>query len=557
MTKLFQAGGTIQSLTGAELYDGIPVNFAASQNDWELQDITNAGCYLLNPQAASLNVTGITHARSGRTLRLVNAQPVGGNSFTLKNQSGSSAASHQFYLDGADIVVPPQNVVDLMCLANETGWVLAGTSVPDVAGGGTVTSVGLADGSTTPIFAITGSPVVGAGTLTETLKTQTANTALAGPTSGAAAQPTFRALVNADMPASGAGSGTVTSVGFADTSTTPIYTVTNSPVTASGTIDITLNVQVKNTVLAGPTVGANAQPTFRTIVAADLPAGVPTASANPSATVGLAAVNGSAATFMTSDSAPPLSQAIAPTWTGTHVFSAAAPATFWQQTGAGANLGWWSLSVAAGVLQIGSNTDIEGAGASVINATRGVTTAIGNVGIGSGTCTYTFGGSGLATFTGAITVPASVTANRFIVQNSTVPATAGIYLPAANVLGFASGGAASGSFDANGNFICLHARADQSYSLQAPITGFSITIGNNISALLLNPAGTLATGTITMPATPIDGQIIRVASSHIVTTLTVSANAGQTILGAPTTITASAGFSYIYNLSATTWYRLY
>jgi hypothetical protein len=44
-------------------------------------------------------------------------------------------------------------------------------------------------------------------------------------------------------------------------------------------------------------------------------------SANPSATIGLAAVNGTAATFMTSDSAPALSQAIVPTWTGAHTFS--------------------------------------------------------------------------------------------------------------------------------------------------------------------------------------------------------------------------------------------
>lgn len=44
-------------------------------------------------------------------------------------------------------------------------------------------------------------------------------------------------------------------------------------------------------------------------------------SANPSASVGLSAVNGSASTFITSDSAPPLSQSIAPTWTGKHTFS--------------------------------------------------------------------------------------------------------------------------------------------------------------------------------------------------------------------------------------------
>jgi hypothetical protein len=42
--------------------------------------------------------------------------------------------------------------------------------------------------------------------------------------------------------------------------------------------------------------------------------------ANPTATIGLTAVDGTAATFLTSDSAPALSQAITPVWTGAHVF---------------------------------------------------------------------------------------------------------------------------------------------------------------------------------------------------------------------------------------------
>lgn len=46
--------------------------------------------------------------------------------------------------------------------------------------------------------------------------------------------------------------------------------------------------------------------------------------ANPSASVGLTAVNGSASTFLRSDGAPALSQAIAPTWTGVHTFTPAA-----------------------------------------------------------------------------------------------------------------------------------------------------------------------------------------------------------------------------------------
>lgn len=66
-------------------------------------------------------------------------------------------------------------------------------------GSGTVTSVAFADGSSTPIFTITGSPITTSGTITETLATQNANTVFAGPASGAAAQPTFRSLVAADV----------------------------------------------------------------------------------------------------------------------------------------------------------------------------------------------------------------------------------------------------------------------------------------------------------------------------------------------------------------------
>jgi len=62
----------------------------------------------------------------------------------------------------------------------------------------TVSSVGL---SLPSIFTVTNSPVVSTGTLTATLATQTANTVFAGPTTGTAAAPTFRALVAGDIPA--------------------------------------------------------------------------------------------------------------------------------------------------------------------------------------------------------------------------------------------------------------------------------------------------------------------------------------------------------------------
>lgn len=71
--------------------------------------------------------------------------------------------------------------------------------------------------------------------------------------------------------ATGGGSGTVTSVALADGSTSPIYTISGSPVTTSGTLTLTLSTQAANTVFAGPASGGNAQPTFRALVAADVP----------------------------------------------------------------------------------------------------------------------------------------------------------------------------------------------------------------------------------------------------------------------------------------------
>lgn len=63
--------------------------------------------------------------------------------------------------------------------------------------------------------------------------------------------------------------GTVTSVGL-DLPTTE-FTITSSPVTTSGTILATWKTQSANTVFAGPTSGGATTPSFRSLVAADIP----------------------------------------------------------------------------------------------------------------------------------------------------------------------------------------------------------------------------------------------------------------------------------------------
>lgn len=189
-------------------------------------------------------------------------------------------------------------------------WQRLKTLIDQGAIGGGVTSVAL----TAPgIFNVTGSPITTSGTLALSLANETANFVFAGPTSGGAAAPTFRALVAADLPA-GAGSplttkgdvytfsttnarlaigtngqvltvdstqatgnkwatpttGTVTSVAL----TMPgIFSVAGSPITTSGTLAVTLATESANTVFAGPTTGAAATPTFRSLVAADIPTG--------------------------------------------------------------------------------------------------------------------------------------------------------------------------------------------------------------------------------------------------------------------------------------------
>lgn len=83
-----------------------------------------------------------------------------------------------------------------------------GSWAPPGSGTGSVTSVAL---SLPSIFTVSGSPVTTTGTLTGSFNTQTANTILAGPSSGGASTPTFRLLVANDIPSLPYLSSTLTS----------------------------------------------------------------------------------------------------------------------------------------------------------------------------------------------------------------------------------------------------------------------------------------------------------------------------------------------------------
>ena len=111
-------------------------------------------------------------------------------------------------------------------------------------------------------------------------------------------------------------------------------------------------------------------------------------------------------------------------------------------------------------------------------------------------------------------------------------------------------------FDTGGNVTNLGGVAEAGKTTTTQTTGFSYTVPTNRSVILLSHASTLASGTITMPASPVDGQLVRIATKSAITALTVSPNTSQSIIGAPTTIAAGGFFGFIYDQGTTAWYRI-
>jgi hypothetical protein len=144
-----------------------------------------------------------------------------------------------------------------------------GTGLKWVNGGGTGTVTHTTGALTADL------PMFGAGAADAKVGTKSGTTNQVATVSGSLTAGHFLTVDSSgnvvdggSAPGSGGGSGTVTSVGLSMPSE---FSVSGTPVTTSGTLAVSKANQSASTVFAGPTSGS-AAPTFRALVAADIPA---------------------------------------------------------------------------------------------------------------------------------------------------------------------------------------------------------------------------------------------------------------------------------------------
>ncbi len=147
-----------------------------------------------SPTFASETLSAVTNQLTlgtTNTVTLSSTAPAASRTYTIHD----AGAAANFVLDtGGSLTIT--NSASSTQVLTATGAGTASWQPP--ATSGTVTSVSL--DLPVSVFVVSGSPVTSSGTLSGSLVTQVANTVWAGPTGGPNANPTFRALVDADIP---------------------------------------------------------------------------------------------------------------------------------------------------------------------------------------------------------------------------------------------------------------------------------------------------------------------------------------------------------------------
>lgn len=93
---------------------------------------------------------------------------------------------------------------------------------------------------------------------------------------------------------------------------------------------------------------------------------------------------------------------------------------------------------------------------------------------------------------------------------------------------------------------------------QVHTAGATVTIANSTTILYVDPASTLASLTVTLPATPVNGQEVKISfggtltTGTVVTTLSIIGNTGHTVLNGSNLTFADVGEGYIFKFQSST-----
>jgi hypothetical protein len=97
-------------------------------------------------------------------------------------------------------------------------------------------------------------------------------------------------------------------------------------------------------------------------------------------------------------------------------------------------------------------------------------------------------------------------------------------------------------------------------NIYTPGTGFNIAVPTPTGPqwILIQPAGTLATGTVTLPLNTItpDGTEVLITTTQQITTFTLAANGASHVYGDPSTLAAEDFFKMRFVQSTNSWYRI-
>jgi hypothetical protein len=109
-----------------------------------------------------------------------------------------------------------------------------------------------------------------------------------------------------------------------------------------------------------------------------------------------------------------------------------------------------------------------------------------------------------------------------------------------------------------GNLTTYGAQVDNGFQYNnAPTSGATLAMDNNVHRLIFDASGTVANQTVTLPSANVANTVVTISSTVQITALKVQGSGGTTVKpNANVTLSAGTGVSYIYHSGESTWYKI-